>query len=98
MPDLRSFPSVPIIGQPVEVTGYTIVVNVRCKCAQPHVLQLVLKQAAVGQAADLGVCPGCARAMHIAQMSMNDQGQLVFGLQMGNVGQPPDAAATALSN
>ena len=83
MPDIRQFPAVPLIGQPLEVLGWTIVVNVRCKCDRPSIVMMALKQSELGQHADLGICPGCARPMHIAQMTMNAQGLLEFGIQRG---------------
>ena len=82
MPDLRSFPA-PLVGQPYEVLGWTIVVNVRCKCDHPHVVMMVVKQSELGQTADLGICSGCGTSMHIAQMATNPQGLLVFGIQRG---------------
>lgn len=88
-PDLRQFPGVPLLGQPVEVIGWTMVVNVRCKCDHPSVVQLVVKQSAVGLNADVGLCPGCARPLHLATFKLNDAGHLEFGVGMGEaVSQP----------
>jgi hypothetical protein len=99
MADPRSFPGVPLLGQPVEVLGWTLVINVRCKCDRPGLLMLTLKQGELGQNADLGICPHCARPMHLAQMRMTDHGLLEFGLQMGEPSRPAtDAAAAHLTN
>ena len=93
MSDLRQFPAVPLVGQPLEVLGWTIIVNVRCKCDHPSIVMMALKQSELGQNADLGICPGCARPMHIAQMRMNAQGQLEFGFQRGESAMSASAGA-----
>lgn len=78
MPDVPHFPAVPRLGLLVEVLGWTLVVQVRCKCDAPQVLQLVLKQSAVNLGADLGICPACGRGMHVARLTMNAHQQLEF--------------------
>ena len=75
----------PIVGQPLLVLGWTMVVNVRHNCEQPTVIQLVLKQSELGQTADLGICPGCGRGMHITQTTVDAAGALQFGIVVGEV-------------
>lgn len=95
MSDVRPFPAaIPIVGQPVVVLGWTLVVNARCQCDRPTVVQLVIAQSELGRNANLGMCPHCARQMHIAQVTMDAQGQLQFGLQLG-ASTPTPVGATS---
>ena len=75
-------PNVPLLNQPILVLGWAILVNVRCQCEQPSVLMLAIKQTAMGLQADLGICPGCARPMHIQNFRLNAQEQLEFGISL----------------
>lgn len=53
-------PDVPIIGQPVEIKGYLIIVQVVCKCdpKEPHPMMARSDGAIV-------VCPGCKRGYFV---------------------------------
>ena len=94
MSDVRAFPAVPIVGQPVVVLGWTLVVNARCQCDRPQVVQLVIAQGELGRNANLGMCPSCGRALHIAQLTMDAHGQLQFGLQVGAAPPAPIGSAS----
>lgn len=84
MADVRVFPAVPLVGQPLEVLGWTLVVSVTCRCDRPKVLQIVLTQNELGRNAGIGICPTCGRALHLAQVTMDPQGQLQFAFAVGN--------------
>jgi len=81
MPDIRHFPAVPIVGQPVQALGWTLVVNVLCKCEHPQIVPLVVKQTQVARVSDLGICPNCGRHMHVAGLTQDPQGQFAFQIQ-----------------
>lgn len=80
---------IPLVGQPLDILGWTLIVQVQCKCDRPKVLALVVKQSELGRAADQGICPNCARPMHIAQIAMNAQNQLEFGIDLGTPDRVP---------
>lgn len=74
--------TVPIVGQPLAVLGYTIVVSVQCRCAQTGIVTLVMTQSVSGQGSGVGVCPGCRRALHIHAVHETNGG-LQFEVAMG---------------
>lgn len=94
MADVRSFPKVPILGQPVTVSGWPLIVYAECKACVPSTfVPLMVKQNALGRTSDLTICPGCGRAMHLEQLQMDEQGQFRFGIAMGEqVAQPATTA------
>ena len=87
MPEPLVFPAVPIVGQPFEILGWSLIIPVRCKCAQSGVVLLHVKQTQLGRSADVGICPSCAQAMHIQTVSMDAAGHMEFALAFG--GAPP---------
>ncbi len=94
MSDVRPFPTVPIVGQPLHVLGWSLLVYVSCRyCTPPSFVPLMVKQGPLGRVSDLGICPGCGRAMHAAQMTMNAQNQLEFGISLAE--SMPTPAGTA---
>lgn len=84
----------PIVGQPLEVLGWTLIVYVQCKsCQPPQFVPLTVTQLAFGRTAGLGICPGCARAMHVQALGMNAQNQLEFNVELGEAPQTPGRAS-----
>lgn len=84
MPDVRAFPTVPLVGQPLEVLGWTLIVPVKCKCPGSGYVLLHVKQGPLGRVADICICPACGRAMHIQSLSMDAHGQLEFAVGFGD--------------
>lgn len=85
--------TIPLVGQPIDILSWTLVLNVLCKCDHPTVVTLIVKQNELGRTTDLGLCPRCARPLQIRQMIMNAQNQLEFGIEVGErapalAGQP----------
>ena len=71
---------VPILGQPVDVLGWTLVVQVQCRCERTGVLQLVMIQTPIGRGTNPLPCPSCGRLLHIQTLSMTPTGNLAFAL------------------
>lgn len=69
---------VPIVGRPVLVQAYAIVVTATCQCQVPGVsFQLLFQQTALGLQATPGVCPACRTVYAIPSLQMAN-GQLLF--------------------
>jgi hypothetical protein len=81
--EITAFPRVPLLNQPLEVLGWTLLLSVQCRCDAPKVVTLIVKQNELGRQADLGICPSCARPMHVASLGMNASNQLEFGIELG---------------
>ena len=83
MPNMRQFPEIPVVGQPLTVLGWTCIVHVKHHCAATGLVDIVVKSTPLGLSADLGLCPSCATPMHVAGITLNPQGQVEFGFQCG---------------
>lgn len=85
MPTLLDDPSVPLVGQPVKVVGYTIVVSAQCACTPAGTpFQAIVRLE--GPLASL--CPRCLTVYSVHQMAVNPQGAMGFGFAMQ---KPADA-------
>ncbi len=94
MAEMRAFPNVPLIGEPVTVLGWVCIVHVRHNCATPTMVDVVVKSTPFGLSADLTLCPTCAQPFHIGGVQMSPDGQLQFGFQVGGpVPDPPGKAS-----
>lgn len=82
-PSALSAPSsVPIIGQPIQVQGYTIVLAAVCQCGGPQsALQLTCQMGPAGLCATPAACPSCHNVYAVNALDYA-HGQLQFSLQM----------------
>lgn len=91
----QSFPlahEVPLVGQPLVVQAFTIVVTAACQCQRPGVpFQLIFQHTAFGLQATPGVCPACHTVWAVTSLQLH-HGQLQFDLQ--RAGAPPTVIAS----
>lgn len=77
---------VPLIGQPLVVQAFTIVVAAACQCQRPNVpVQLIFQQTALGLQATPGVCPSCQTVWAVTSLQLH-HGQLQFDLHRSGGG------------
>ena len=84
--------AIPIVGQLIEIHGWTLVLQVRCKCEQTGFVALLVSQTPTGRGTGVGQCPSCARPMQVTQIQMNPQGQLEFSVEVGEPPRPGQAS------
>lgn len=77
---------VPLIGQPLLVQAFSIVVTAACQCQRPNVpIQLIFQQTALGLQATPGVCPSCQIVYAVTSLQMRN-GVLLFDFQRSGGG------------
>ncbi len=81
----------PILGQrqqPVDVIGWTLVVQARCHCQQGGFVALIVNQNHEGRAGAATHCPACQRMLRIAGINVDSDGQVEFQVFVGDTPQP----------
>lgn len=85
----QSFPlahEVPLVGQPLLVQAFSIVVAAMCQCQRPNVpVQLIFQHTALGLQATPGVCPACHTVWAVTSLQMHN-GALLFDFQRSGGG------------
>lgn len=80
--------SVTLLGQAVEVSGWTLIVMAKCNCTRTGLVQLVVSQTLIGRGVAPMPCPSCGRALMVENLTMTPDGQLQFGISVGAQPQP----------
>ena len=70
--------SVPIIGQPIKVLGYTLLPVAQCQCGTNEPLQLLVRVAGGALESVKSTCPHCQNVYAVQQVGTDDQGRLKF--------------------
>ncbi len=74
---------VPLIGQPMTVVNYTILVTVTCNCEQRGVLTLLAQFSGGQLRCAKEECPSCRRVFNVHNFSVDANGQMQFNVEMG---------------
>lgn len=75
----------PIVGQPVKVLGYTVLVAVQCQCSPGDPFQALVRLDGGLYEAVPSRCTRCQVLYRIGTVAANPQGMLGFGF----IGEPP---------
>lgn len=83
MPSPLPFPAsgVPLVGQPVHVLGYTVLVMAHCQCGKALPMQLMAQATVQGLAGVAAGCAACGTIYAVQGVQLID-GQLQFTLAM----------------
>ena len=86
--DLAVSSQIPIVGQPIKILGYTVLVLAQCQCGHPLPMQLMAQLAETGLQRIASICPSCHLSVSIHSVTADPHGHLAFNIETAN---PPRA-------
>lgn len=82
--------AVPIIGQQFSIVSFTVQPVLKCHCEQSGVIALMAQFRDVGWQRTQEQCPACKRQYSLAQISVDESGQVQFSIEMTQPAPAPE--------